>query len=121
MKVPTRKTFIKRHKYNAVQTIVDGKNFPSKAEAGRYGMLRLLERVGEITNLRTQVSFKLPVNDMEICRYIADFVYETKEGQTVVEDVKGYLISAEFRLKRKLMRAIHGIEIRIVDGQGREK
>jgi hypothetical protein len=79
-------------------------------------------------NLRTQVSFKLvgtseyyPLG-MEVCRYIADFVYENKEGtETIVEDVKGYLISAEFRLKRKLMKLYHGITVRVVDGQGREK
>jgi hypothetical protein len=114
-------SFYRRHKYNAVRTIVDGKNFPSKAEAQRYTNLRLLERDGQIVNLRTQVSFKLPVNGVEICRYIADFMYETKEGRTVVEDVKGYLISAEFRIKRKLMQAIHNITVRIVDGNGNEK
>jgi hypothetical protein len=119
---------MRRHKYNAVRTIVDGKNFPSKAEAQRYGTLKLMLAAGEIVNLRTQVSFKLvgtseyyPLG-MEVCRYKADFVYENKEGtETIVEDVKGYLISAEFRLKRKLMKLYHGITVRVVDGQGREK
>jgi len=120
-------SFPRRHKYNAIRTIVDGKNFPSKAEATRYGMLRMMERCGEIINLRTQVSFKLVgtsehfPNGLEVCRYIADFVYETKEGQTIVEDVKGYLVSAEFRIKCKLMRLYHGITVRVVDGNGREK
>ena len=48
--------------------------------------------------------------------YIADFVYQ-KDGQTVVEDVKGFrdpssATYAKFVLKRKMMLWIHGIRIK---------
>ena len=42
--------------------------------------------------------------------YFADFVYET-DGETVVEDVKGYRTS-EYKRKRNLMKKIYGIIIR---------
>ena len=47
--------------------------------------------------------------------YIADFVYFDREGNTVVEDVKGYRNGqayAVFVLKRKLMLERYGIKIK---------
>lgn len=105
-------------KYGNRKTIVDGITFDSKAEAKRYSVLKLLERAGEITDLQRQVKFELapPVRlggrGRPALRYIADFVYQ-QDGQQVVEDVKG-VITAAFRIKRHLMKAIHGIEIREV-------
>ena len=43
-------------------------------------------------------------------KYLADFAYRTKDGTIVVEDVKG-AVTPEFRLKRKLMLHVHGIEV----------
>lgn len=43
---------MRRHKFGAVATVVDGHTFPSKAEARRYQELRLLEKAGQITKLR---------------------------------------------------------------------
>ncbi len=43
--------------------------------------------------------------------YLADFVYLDEAGHRVVEDVKG-AATPEYRLKRKLMLHVHGIEIR---------
>lgn len=97
-------------KYRAVQTVVDGKKFASKKEARRYKELKLLTRAGEIAGLRCQVTFTLVVNDVHICKYIADFVY-FENGKKIVEDTKGFL-TKEYKLKRKLMKAVHGIEIR---------
>ncbi len=51
---------------------------------------------------------------MIVGRYRADFVYEElRKGvwSEVVEDVKGFL-TPMYRLKRKLMKAIYGIDIR---------
>ena len=44
--------------------------------------------------------------------YFADFVYQ-ENGETVVEDAKGYRTEV-FRIKKKLMLYIHGIRIREV-------
>lgn len=45
--------------------------------------------------------------------YIADFVYKDKEGNEVVEDTKG-MRTKEYLLKKKMMRALLGIQIKEV-------
>lgn len=109
----------KRHKFSAVTTVVDGILFASRAEARRYGQLKVLERAGAIKNLKLQPAFNLSVNGIHICRYVGDFVYErprggdwnkAKEWERVVEDVKG-VRTAVFKIKRQLMIACHSIEI----------
>lgn len=44
------------------------------------------------------------------CEYVADFVYKDGHGRTVVEDAKGYRTDV-YKLKKKLMLYVHGIEI----------
>lgn len=105
-----------RRKYANEPTVVDGLRFDSKAEARRWCELRILERAGEIRGLERQVEYELipacarPSGGKErATSYRADFVYWRKDRK-VVEDVKG-AVTAEFRLKRKLMLWRHGIEI----------
>lgn len=119
-------------KYNATKCVVDGKTFASKREANRYLELRLLERAGEISDLRLQVDFELipnqyitekrygkngkPLKNKEVLVerkvvYRADFVYTDKNGCKVVEDTKGFH-TPEYIIKRKLMLERHGIVIR---------
>ena len=121
-------------KYNAHKTEIDGIEFPSKHEANRYCELKLLERAGEISNLRLQVDFELipnqyryekrygkngkPLKDKQILLerkvvYRADFVYTDKDGSQVVEDTKGFK-TKEYLLKRKLMLYVHGIAVQEV-------
>ncbi len=108
-------------KYRNVKVTVDGITFDSKREAERYGELRLLQKSGAIRMLQRQYSFRLEVNGMLICVYRSDFTYEERvkavvpglRWRWVVEDVKGVLTPV-YRLKKKLMVAIHGIEIREV-------
>jgi hypothetical protein len=69
---------------------------------------------GELRDIRLQVSYRLEFNGVLICRYHADFVYEERTKGAwaeVVEDVKGFKTPA-YKLKKKLMRACHNIEIR---------
>lgn len=98
------------NKYGAKKTVVDGITFASKAEARRYGELKLLEKAGEIRHLELQPKFDLTVNGEKIGRYVADFRY--REGtESVVEDVKGFKTPV-YRLKKALVKALYGIEIR---------
>lgn len=100
------------HKYGAVRTEVDGISFASKAEAKRYGELKLLQKAGKIKQLTLQPKYPLVVNGVKVCDYIADFEYLVLgKSWPVVEDVKG-MRTTIYRLKKKLMQAIHGIEIR---------
>jgi len=99
-----------RPKYRNVKTTVDGITFDSKRESVRYCELKLLAKARKITNLRLQVPYVMRVNGEKICKYVADFVY-CEDGNEIVEDVKG-MRTREYILKRKLMKAVYGIEIR---------
>lgn len=99
-------------KYNNVKVKLDGEWFDSHKEGLRYRELQLMERAGEITELERQVEYELiPKQKGErAVKYIADFRYKNKEGQTIVEDVKGYKTEV-YKIKRKLMLYVHGIKI----------
>lgn len=98
-----------QRKYRNKKTELDGIVFDSQKEAYRFRDLRLMEKAGEITELERQVRFPLRVSGEEICCYIADATYR-KDGKLVVEDSKG-VKTRDYIIKKKLMRAIHGIEI----------
>lgn len=117
----------RRGKYNAHKTVVDGTTFASKAEARRYCQLKDMETRGEIYSLGLQKRFPLWAWDttqrtpagIKVCDYVADFVYYRKvdgEPTYVVEDAKGSAktITPLFRLKKKMMLACHGIEVKVV-------
>ena len=134
-KIPVPPPEPKKNKLNAEKC---GK-YPSKHEAQRAWELKMLQRAGKISDLREQVKFVLvpaiyeeiprfgkrgqPIKPKRVCvqrelAYWADFVYE-KDGETVVEDAKGYRnpAAATYRLfvhKKKLMRNIYGIEVKEV-------
>jgi hypothetical protein len=96
-------------KYHAIRVEVDGIVFASKAEARRYGELKLAELSGSVSALELQPKFPLIVNGKKISTYIADFRY-IENGRTVVEDVKG-VRTPVYRLKKKMVEAQYGIEI----------
>lgn len=102
----------RRHKYNAVPTVVDGVRFASKREATRYMILKHLEREGKIHSLQLQPRFQLRVNGELICTYVADFRYE-QGASVIIEDAKG-VKTAAYLLKKKLLHACFGITIREV-------
>ena len=80
------------------------------------GQLKAMERAGVVTQLERQVKYELTINDVKICDYIADFRYLLEEenglSKLVVEDAKG-ILTPEFKLKKKMMKAIHGIDIHL--------
>lgn len=102
-----------RNKYGAKKVKApDGQVFDSQKEYNRWCNLRLLERAGRISDLKRQVSYELIPKQVgeRACSYVADFVYN-ENGQTVVEDCKGYRTEA-YRIKRKLMLWVHNIKIK---------
>jgi hypothetical protein len=102
------------NKYGNRKTVLDGITFDSVAEARRYQHLRLLERVGEISDLELQPVYVIEINGKVICRYYADFRYRTNGGETEVEDVKGVRTDV-YRLKKKMVEAQYGIRITEVE------
>lgn len=100
--------------HNKPTETADGIKHPSIKEAKRWSDLNLLLKTGRIRNLERQVTFRITSNGALICRYIADFTYEEYQGgdwKPIVEDAKGYPTPV-YRLKKKLMRILMGIEIR---------
>lgn len=98
-------------KYKNIKTVADGIVFDSQKEARRYGELRLLERAKEISGLQLQPRFPIVINGVKVCTYVADFGYVDHTGSPIVEDVKG-MKTPIYNLKKKLMKAVHGIDIR---------
>ncbi len=99
-----------RNKYGAKRT----NGYHSAREAKRAAELKLLERSGEITDLREQVEYILIPKQIgeRSCKYIADFSYkDVASGVTVVEDCKGFR-DPIYRIKRKMMLFFHSIRIR---------
>lgn len=105
---------------NKKSVAADGTQFDSRAEHRRWVHLCHLQAAGLISGLRRQVAYELvksvKFNDASrakpAIRYVADFVFMEK-GVEVIEDVKGVL-TPEFKLKRHLMKAMLGLEVRIV-------
>lgn len=101
-------------KFRNVKTEVENIKFDSKREAERYQELRLLEAHGAISDLEIKPSFRLVVNNILICRIVPDFLYY-ENGLRIVEDVKSDATKTHlFKVKKKLLFALHGIEIREV-------
>lgn len=99
-----------RNKYGAKPVTINGRWFASGREGKRAGVLKMLEQAGAIGELLYQEPYPLVMNGVLICTYFADFVYP-ENGVVVVEDCKG-VRTPEYKLKKKMMLAIHGIVIR---------
>lgn len=123
-------------KYGNKKTFTsDGILHDSRKEALRWQQLLLLERAGEITDLKRQVEFILIPDQREPSTevyqkgekkgmpkegkllerkvvYVADFVYnDQRTGKEVVEDTKG-VKTKDYIIKRKLMLFIYNIKIK---------
>jgi len=98
-------------KYKNIKVEVDGFKFDSKAEARYYGILKMRKLAGEL-DFERQVKYDLVVNGVLIGSYIADFVLNIK-GKKEVVDVKSAMTKKlpVYRIKKKLMLAVYGIEI----------
>lgn len=108
-------------KYKNEKHVNNGVVFDSIKESNRYTELSLMQRAGLISDLRMQVPYELIPNqyiDGKLVErkivYLADFVYTDKDGNTIVEDVKG-MRTREYKIKRKLLLYIHNIRINEID------
>lgn len=110
-----------RNKYGNVKVEVDGVKYDSKKEAKRSAELETQQKLGIISNLERQVkfvlqpSFKFMGHTIREIAYVADFVY-MENGNKVVEDVKSPITRKNpiYKLKKKMMMYVHGIEVKEV-------
>lgn len=100
-----------------------GHTHASKAEAMRCNNLRLRERAGEITALRTEPRFYFNVNGVDIkmrnghvLRYTGDFTY-IEGNRQIVEEVKARngFMTRDVPIKLALMAVLFpDVEVRVV-------
>jgi hypothetical protein len=101
-------------KYGNVPTRIDGILFHSKLEASRYQELKAMEAAGLIRGLELQPKFPLVVNGVDCGNYLGDFRYvDCETGDTVTEDTKGVATDV-YKLKKRLVAAIHGVDVQEV-------
>lgn len=104
-------------KYNNVRV----GNFDSKKEAGRYNVLKYMEKIGKVRDVQHHVVFELLPKQVDsngktienAVTYEADFVYfDVEKNMEIVEDVKSTAtITDVYKIKRKMMLWFHGIRI----------
>ena len=99
-----------KSKYSNKKVLIDGITFDSMKEANRYRELKLLEKVGEISNLVLQPvyvllnGFEYKGEKIRAIKYIGDFEYiEVKTGNKVLEDTKGFK-TKDYLIKVKLLK-----------------
>ena len=98
-------------KYRNIKSVDEfGNKFDSQLERRRWVELKIMHSGGLIRNLSRQYVFQLVVGNHLICKYVADHMYE-RDGKRVVEDVKGGVKTAVYQLKKKLMKALYGVDI----------
>lgn len=107
-----------KNKFGAKRTEIDGISFDSKKEADRWGQLLLLQRAGEIRDLRRQVRIELIGRDAPLRTRTGkpmiitiDFAYEDRRQSwaTVYEDAKG-IPTRDYEVRRAVAEAM-GIRI----------
>jgi hypothetical protein len=100
-------------KYLSKRVTIDGMKFDSIKEGEYYGVEKMKLRAGEIKSFRRQVRYKIVINGIKICTYVADFVEYFHDGTIRVIDVKSDFTRtlSLYVLKKKLMLALYGIKI----------
>lgn len=118
-----REALAKPHKYRAKPFVGDdGVRWDSRGEYKRWCDLQLLERSGEIRNLRRQVKIPLLAWDgraetaAEFGRaLVLDFAYDERGADgwaPVLEDFKGRQ-TTDWKIKRAILKINTGADIRI--------
>ena len=116
-------------KMRNVPVVVDGQRFDSQREAERWRDLLWLQASGAIIDLEHHRIFGIAVNGVWICDVEIDFSYREKFTgyKLVVEDVKPKFKTEahekrykrtdayrRFALKKRLMLAVFGIDVKEV-------
>lgn len=107
---------MKENKYHNKKTFYKGVEFASIAEANYAQQLDVLKKArgkDKVKSWKPHVPYQITVNKKKICTYISDFLVEYENGRIEVVDVKSEHTRklAVYRLKKKLMKAVHNIDI----------
>lgn len=110
-----------RSKYGNVKDSRGKINFDSRKEARRFDELLVMQKAGQIHDLKLQADFTLQEafttitgERVRAIKYRADFTYRQKSGDLIVEDVKSRATkTAQYRMKKKLM--LERLKLEIVE------
>lgn len=95
---------LKRTKYGAKTTQVDGITYHSKLEAGYADELRIRLMGKDIKSWDRQVKLDLKVNGMHITNYYIDFVITHNDDSKEFVEVKGFETEV-WKMKWKILEA----------------
>lgn len=104
-------------KYSNTFTEYGGRKYHSAKEAKYAEELDWRLKGKNIASWEAQVRLPIIINGEKICTYILDFLITYPDGTKEYIDVKGYkkgVAYQYFKIKSKLLKAIHNIEIKEV-------
>lgn len=111
-----KKDRAKDSKFGAVPTTTgDGQTFKSTLEATYYNRQWVRQRAGEVVKIEREVRYELIVNGIFIAAYMLDFRITEASGHIEYVDCKSQPTKTPlYLMKKQLMLALHGIEIKEV-------
>lgn len=108
----------KQSKYKAKRTVYAGVEYDSAKEATQARQFDLARQDPDpehrVVDVKRQVVYKLGIDGVHLCKYKLDFLVTYASGRVRHIDVKGMKKGVPydlFTLKKRLMKAIHGIEV----------
>lgn len=106
------------NKYGAIKKEYNGVTYDSTKEASqaaKYDMARASKNPADrVVEVERQVTYRLEVQGVLICKYILDFKVTYADGRVDHVDVKGAKQGAAYRMfkvKKHLMKALFSIEV----------
>ena len=106
----------KRGRYNVVpveRRTMDGVVFASEAEMKRFADLQMLERAGEISDLRRQQSYDIEIKGHHFCTFTPDHEYLNKKGTPIIEEFKtGMSVKdKDYQLRKRAFELYYGLTV----------
>lgn len=106
----------KGNKFHAIKEVYKGIKFDSQTECDYF---KYLESLGYVHNETFYTQVKYIIQDgfefggkkIRPIIYIADFVLIRNDGSKEVIDIKGFIMTAVFNMKVKMMLKVYGIEV----------
>ena len=110
-----------KSKYRNKSVEIDGIKFHSTKEGKFYSELKIKKTLGEIKDFQMQVCYDIKINNIHIANYFLDFLVIFPNNIIEYIDVKGkdkvsnkWIKTDVFKLKKKLVEAIYGINIKMM-------
>ena len=101
------------NKFGAKKQFFRGIKFDSKLELDYYLFLLDKKSRGRIKSIELHKRIDLNVNGYLVCFMKPDFVITNNDGSIEYHDTKG-VVTATFRIKAKLFKALKDKEIKVV-------